>query len=128
MNKEIVKRFNEAFLEKGDLQAFDEIISPDFINHTAMPGISKGKDGILQLYRDVIQPALPDLRIEIYDMIAEGDTVVTRKAIIGTLHAPFMGMPGNGQQVIIPTIDIVKLKDGKYMEHWAERHIQQASI
>ena len=120
-NKAIVTRFNREAIEEGRLDAFDELIDPSFINHTAPAGMPKGRDGMVRFILDVLRPAFPDLRVEIYDQIAEGDKVVTRKAFHATHSGTFMGVPATGKTIRFSVIDIVRLRDGKYIEHWGIR-------
>jgi predicted SnoaL-like aldol condensation-catalyzing enzyme len=70
-NKELVLRFNKEFIEKGNIQAFKNLIAPDFVNQTAPPGVPKGPEGVLYFFNEVLRPAFPDLKVEIYDMVAE---------------------------------------------------------
>ena len=121
LNKQIVARFNREAIEQGRIEAFDELIAPDFINHTAPAGMPKGPEGMVRFILDVIRPAFPDLRVTIYDQIAEGDKVVTRKAFHATHSGPFMGIPATGKSIVFPIIDIVRLRDGQYIEHWGIR-------
>jgi len=102
------------------MQAFHDIMDPAFINHTAMPGIPSGPDGIVQTI-DMFRKAFPDMAVEIYEQVAEGELVVTRKAIVATHAGAFMGIEATGRRVKIDTIDIVRVRDGKYLEHWAVR-------
>jgi len=44
--------------------------------------------------------------------------VVTRKAIIGTQIGEFLNTPATNKRIIMHAIDIVKVIDGKYTEHW----------
>lgn len=121
-NKAVVKRFNEAFIIKGDLQAFEEIVAPDFINHTGPVGSQDAaatRDFIIKLLR----PAIPDIQLEIFDMIAEDDKVVTHKAFTGTFTAPFMGQAPTGKKVTLRIIDIVQLKEEQYIAHWSIREL-----
>ncbi len=120
MNKAVVTRFNKAFIESGDMQAFNEIMDPSFVNHTAMPGMPSGPEGMVQTIT-LFRKAFPGLRVEIYDQVAEGDRVVTRKAFFATHGGPFMGIETTGRPVRIDTIDIIRLRNGKYLEHWAVR-------
>lgn len=120
-NKRIVTRFNKEAIEQGNLDAFDELIASDFINHTAPAGMPKGKEGMSRFIIGVIRQAFPDLRVEIYDQVAEGDKVVTRKAFHATHTGPFMGIPATGKSIVFPIIDIVRLRDGQYIEHWGIR-------
>ena len=120
-NKAVVTRFNKAFIEGGDMQAFHEIVDPSFINRTAAPGVSPGPDGLVEVIMNVYRKAFSDLRIEIYEQVAEGDLVVTRKSFFATHSGPFMGIEATGKSLRIDTIDIVRLRDSKYVEHWAAR-------
>ena len=120
-NKAVVTRFNKEAIEEGRLAAFEELIDPSFINHTAPAGMPKGRDGMVRFILDVLRPAFPDLRVEIYDQIAEGDKVVTRKAFHATHSGTFMGVPATGKTIRFSVIDIVRLRDGKYIEHWGIR-------
>lgn len=118
-NKAVVTRFNKEFIEKGDLTAFEEILAPDFINRSAATlNIPAGRDGIKDYIINVLHKALTDITVEIYEQIAEGDTVVTRKAIIGTQIGEFNNIPPTGKRIRMHLIDIVKLKNGQYHEHW----------
>ena len=118
-NKVVVTRFNKAFIEKGDMQAFEEIVPESFVNRSAFSvGISPGREGIKDYIIDVLHKALSDIRVDIHEQIAEGDTVVTRKTISGVQTGEFMGQPATGKRLFMHAIDIVKLKDGKYAEHW----------
>ena len=118
-NKAVVIRFNKEFIEKGDLQAFEEIVASDFVNRSAFAiGASPGRDGVRDYIVDVLHKALSDINVEIYEQIAEGDTVVTRKAVTGIQTGEFLGQPASGKRVAMYLIDIVKLRNGQYSEHW----------
>lgn len=122
-NKEVVKRFNKEVIEQGNLDTFKMIMHSDFINHTAPPTSDKA-DGMWNTFNNILRPAFPDLRVEIYDQIAENDKVTTRKAIVGTHKGVLMGIEPTGKQIKIDVIDIVRLKDKKYIEHWGINTLQ----
>lgn len=67
----------------------------------------------------MLRPAFPDLVITIHDQIAEGDTVVTCKSYVATHRGPFLGVPPTSKTVNFQVIDIIRLQDSKYVEHWA---------
>jgi predicted SnoaL-like aldol condensation-catalyzing enzyme len=118
-NKQTVARFNKEFIEKGNLQAFEEIVAEDFVNRSAATlNIPAGRNGIKDYIIDVLRIALTDINVQIFDQIAEGDTVVTRKSISGIQVGEFLNKPATNQRIVMHLIDIVKLKDGKYTEHW----------
>ncbi|MGC9942170.1 MAG: ester cyclase [Verrucomicrobiota bacterium] len=117
-NKAVVIRFNKEVLEKGDLGVFHSIIDENFVNHAALPGTDAGPDSLLDTYNNILRPAIPDLKVEIYDQIAWGDKVSTRKKVRGTHSGELLGIPATGRAVAIDVVDIVRLRDGRYVEHW----------
>ena len=116
-NKETVRRFNKEVIEEGNYETFTAIMDKDFINHTAPPSSNRA-DGMWNTFTKMLRPAFPDLKVEIYDQVAEADKVTTRKAIIGTHKGVLMGIEPTGRTIQIDVMDIVRLKDGKYFEHW----------
>jgi predicted ester cyclase len=118
-NKSIVRRFNKEFIEEGKNDSLDILVAENFVNHTVKMGASKGKDGLIFLLDQVLRPAFPDIRVEIFDQVAEGDKVTTRKEIHATHKGQFMGIAATGKRVVIEIIDIVRLEGGKYIEHWS---------
>ncbi|MGI3169358.1 ester cyclase [Pseudooceanicola sp. C21-150M6] len=121
--QDVVLRFNHDVIAGRDRAAFDEIMAPDFVNRTAAPGMSPGADGIWATFSQVLWPAFPDLTVEIHDQIREGDKVVTRKSFHGTLSAPLMGRAPTGRATQIDVIDIVRVANGQYAEHWGQNSL-----
>ena len=117
-------RFNKEFLEGGNVAVLDELVHPDFVNHTAAPGVAKGKEGLIHFVNGIMRVSFPDLIVEIYDQVAENDLVTTRKAFHATHLGSFMGIEPTGKKIILNVIDIIRLKDGKYFEHWGIRDTQ----
>jgi predicted ester cyclase len=118
-NKAVVRRFNEEFISPGNLDAFHDLLASDVLDHTALPGFPPGAEGVKQLFFGVYRTAFPDLYVEIYDQVAEGEKVVTRKAFHGTHPGPLMSIPPTGKQVTIRVIDIVRVVNGQIVEHWS---------
>jgi predicted ester cyclase len=117
-NKAVVARFNKEVIERGDEAAFRELMAPDFVNRSAPPGMPNGPEGMIHTFNKILRPALPDLTVEIHDQVAEGDKVTTRKTIRGTHRGELLGVPATNKPVAIDVIDIVRVKDGRYVEHW----------
>ena len=117
-NKAIVLRFNKEVIEQGSEATFRELMAPDFVNRSAPTGAPTGPEGMLFTFNRVLRPAFPDLSVEIHDQVAEGDRVTTRKTIRGTHRGELFGIPPTGKRVEIDVIDIVRLANGRYAEHW----------
>lgn len=116
-NKHIVRRMNTEFIQGHKLEVADEILDDTFINHTSPPGLSQGKDGVRAFF-EMMWKAFPDMTVEIFDQVAEGDLVTTRKAFHGTHTGDFMGISPTHKRVRIDVIDIIRLQDGRFVEHW----------
>jgi steroid delta-isomerase-like uncharacterized protein len=117
-NKRTVIRFNKEFIEQGRMEAFNELVAKNVINHSAPPGSSTGPDGMRHFLNDILRAGFPDLRVDILDQVAEGDLVTTRKAIQATHTGNVMGIPPSGKKVVIHVIDMIRLNNGRYAEHW----------
>lgn len=116
-NKEIVRRFNAACIAGGDRDAFGELVAPDFVDHTAPPE-NASADAMAFFIFDLLRVAIPDLAIDIHDLIAEGDRVTTRKTFHGTFSQDLLGVPATKQRIAIDVIDILVMRDGRIVEHW----------
>jgi predicted ester cyclase len=117
-NKAAVTRFNREVIEQGNEAAFAELMDPEFLNRTAPPGMPAGPEGMLYMFNHVLRPALSELTVTIFDQLAEGDRVTTRKAITGIHTGPLLGVAATNRRITIEVIDIVRLKNGRYVEHW----------
>ena len=82
-NKAIVSRFVDEVQSKGNIDARDELCSPEFVNHSAPPGVPSNCEGVKQLTA-MFRQAFPDSYFTVEDMISEGDKVATRKTFHGT--------------------------------------------
>lgn len=123
-NKAIVTRFNKEFIEGGSLEAFSEIVAPDFVNQTAPSGSPTGPEGVVYFFNHLLKSAFPDLRVEIHDQVAEGSKVTTRKSFHATHTGEFFGVPASNRPVVMHVIDIIELRDGRFVNHWGTLDMQ----
>jgi steroid delta-isomerase-like uncharacterized protein len=115
--KSLMRRFVEEFQSQGEEAVADELLADTFRNHTAPPGMSPDKQGV-KAYFAAFRRAVPDLRAQVHDMLVDGDKVVTRKTFHGTHTGEFMGLPATGNAISVDVIDIVRVRDGRFVEHW----------
>ena len=117
-NKAPIRRFVEEVQSGNNIDLVDEICSPEFVNHSAPPGIPADREGI-KIVTAMFRRAFPDSYFTVEDMVAEGDKVATRKTFHGTHGGEFMGIPPSGRGVSMGLIDIVRISDGRVVEHWS---------
>ena len=116
-NKNLALRLIEEVINQGKLSVLDELITADAVDHSLPPGLPSGREGV-KLFLGMIRAAFPDIHETVEDLIAEGDTVVTRTTWHGTHQGPFLGIAPTGKQVSVSGIDISRLASGKFVEHW----------
>lgn len=119
-NKSIVLRFNKECIEDGNINSFKELLADDVINHSAPDGMPNGIESFFYFLNDVLRKGFPDLKVEILEQTAERDLVTSRKSIIATHTGEIFGIPPSNKKVEIKVIDIIRLRDGKYVEHWGQ--------
>ncbi len=125
-NKELVRRFNIEVIAGGKRETFQELVAPDFVDHTAPQGASSG-EAMAHFILDLLRVAIPDLTVDIHDQVAEGDRVTTRKVFRGTFCADLLGMKATGRPLSILVIDIFVVRDGRLAEHWGMNDFARAA-
>jgi predicted ester cyclase len=115
--KTVVRRFVDEYQTRADEQAFAELLHPDVLDHSRPPGIAPGADGVHEQF-DGFRAAFDGFRAEILDQIAEDDKVVTRKVFRGRHSGSFHGIEPTGAEIEIHVIDIVRVQNGRIVEHW----------
>jgi len=116
-HQDVVRRFNDELITHGRRSAFMEIVAPDFIDHTAPPSGASAQ-ALEHFIFDMLRVAIPDIRVEIHDLITEGNKVTTRKTFHGTFTNDLLGIAATRRAVAIGVIDILVVRDGRITEHW----------
>ena len=117
-NKAVVRRFVEEVFNQGNLAAVDQFLAAEYRDANALPGQEPGREGAKRAF-SLYQEVFPDLRYTIEEMIAEGDTVVTRVTFRGTHRGAFLGIPPTNRQVSVPAVHITRVVEGTIREHWS---------
>jgi steroid delta-isomerase-like uncharacterized protein len=114
--KTLLSRFYDE-LNAGNVGVIDELIADDFVDREEFPGISPDKAGVKQFFT-MFRTAFPDMRMDPHEMLADGDLVCARATMSGTHQGEFMGIPPTGRRFEVDGIDIVRVRDGHFVEHW----------
>ena len=116
-NKALMQRFYDEAVNAANLELIDELMSENFVEHEAFPGLSEGREGVKQFF-SMMRGAFDGFRMDVEDMIAEGDKVVAHITIRGTHNGEYMGIAGTGATIDVPAIDIIRYAEGQAVEHW----------
>jgi len=120
-NKSIVRRFFEVGPSRGDLDAANELLAPDFFLHVPLP-CSPGVRGIDEVV-SACRAAFQDLQVTVEDMVTEGDMVAARFTARGVHNGAFMGLPPTGKPITMTGMEIFRLEKGKIAELWGEANL-----
>jgi steroid delta-isomerase-like uncharacterized protein len=118
-NKRLVDTFIQELFTKGDLDAVDRYLDPQFVNHDLpFPGAPDGPEG-MRMAAASFRDALPDWHSDVEQLIAEGDIVVERFTASGThTGAPLLGVPATGKPIALAGINIWRVDGERIAERW----------
>jgi hypothetical protein len=72
-NKALVRRFLEEHMAKGNLDVIDELVAPDFVDRSLMPGQGPTREDFKRSVAEILDEiSITSLTIE--EQIAEGDS------------------------------------------------------
>ena len=114
-HKAVVQRLYVE-LNQRNWDVVDELLASNYLGHFVGVPAPMSRDTFKQF---VSGDTFPDFHHALEDVIVEGDRVVVRITYQGTHLASFMGMPPTGKQVTFSGINILRLADGKIVEHWS---------
>jgi len=121
MSAEDLKKLNDHFYDevfrRRHLDAVDELLADDFVEHTPAPGQATDRQGAKDFIGQMLQ-AFPDLNFEIENQIAEGDTVAAVVTMTGTHNSDFLGVPATGRRVSVAVMDTGRVREGRFTDHW----------
>ena len=119
-NKALVMRAWDELFNQKKLTVVDELWSTDYIYHGPQGQEFRGLESLKQLISHYFE-AFPDLHVEIQDLIAEGDKVVSRVVTRGTHKGELQGIAPTGNEVTTTIILVTRLVGGKFAEDWESR-------
>lgn len=115
-NKALVRRWFEEVWNKGRAAAIDEMLASETVVHglgTDLHGPAGFKP-----FHTAYRNAFPDVRIQIDDIVAEGDTVAARWSGTGTHRGDGLGFKATGRHVHFAGMLFVRVERGELVEGW----------
>jgi steroid delta-isomerase-like uncharacterized protein len=115
-NKAFVQR-SVRFLNAGNMAEFLPTVHEDAVDHTGMPGQPPGRPGWEQRF-GMFAGAFSDAAFEVVQQVSHGDLVSGRYRFSGRHTGDLMGMPATDRSFDVSAIDMIRIRDGKIVEHW----------
>jgi serine phosphatase RsbU (regulator of sigma subunit)/predicted ester cyclase len=118
-NKALVRRFLEAHAN-GDLEALEEMLAPDFVNHNLLPGQAPGLEGYLRSFTEY-HAAFSGTHYDIDKQVAEGDEVMTIFTASSTHdRGEWQGLVPAGKEFNALLILVHRIVEGMIAEEWSQ--------
>jgi serine phosphatase RsbU (regulator of sigma subunit)/ketosteroid isomerase-like protein len=118
-NMALVHRFLEA-QANADLDTLEELLAPDFVDHSLLPGQEPSREGYMQQVAEQIA-ALSEVRCIIEDQLAKGEKVVSR-ITWRSIHdrGEYFGLMPRDKEVVVTSMAMHRIEGGKIAEEWGE--------
>ena len=107
-------------LNTHDPDLVDRFVAENYVNHNVF--VDDGREGNRRFWAGFFI-GLPDLTATMEDLVISGDRVVGRFIYRGTHAGALMGIPASGNAVEMRSIDIWRVQDGMFAEHWDELNL-----
>lgn len=117
--KVLVQRIFDEIVNQGNIDAADELMTEDFVDHGPM-GDVVGREAFKQLIGQ-FRAAVPDMRCEVTNLIVEGDLAGWVVRTTGTHSGDQLGFPATGKSFETLSANIGRVRDGQAAEHWSEQ-------
>src|SRR5215471_4911560 len=114
--REAIERLYRAFSTK-DVALLREAVSPDWEYLPEPPGQKPGPDQMIPIFAD-LAGALPDMRIEILDMLTQDNRVGVRAEVSGTQSGPLLGIAATKKPIRFAIHSFHELRDGRVSKTW----------
>ena len=115
-NKALVMRWFDEVWNKGRAEAIAEMFAADGVAR----GLGDEMHGpeAFKAFHAKFREAMPDLRIEMDELIAEGDRVAYRFTASGTHRGDSLGFAATNRSTRFIGMGSVVISDGKIVEGW----------
>ncbi len=119
-NKATIHRVFDEIVIQGNLELVRELYTPDMVDNDPMPGAPPGTGPEPVIWSlGELRRAFPDLKVEILQLVGEGDYVAERAVWRGTNTGPtVVGGSPTGKRAEWNGMVFWRFEDGKVAERW----------
>ena len=107
----------------GEVDVLDQLHSPDYIEHSPLPGQGAGAAGLRERAM-ILSSAFYDTHISTDVLVDSGDTVVLQARCRGLHKGEFYGVAATGRRVQAVGICVFRFVNGLVAESWSSFEIQ----
>ena len=115
-NKSVVQSYWDGKWNERRPEILDELQTPDVVYHGPSHTIN-GIEEYKKVYNSLL-PATQDSRLEIKELIAEGNLVMSRINLVFKHADVLMGIPPTGNEISFDVFTVFRIDNGKIAEEW----------
>lgn len=116
--RQVIVRYFESVWNRGEVDALDELLTPDYVNHSpSTPDPRPGPEDLKPIVR-AMREGIPDLHYEILDLVASPDKAAVHVRVTGTHEGTLFGIPATGRRIDVRQMQVEWLRDGRICRHW----------
>ena len=106
-------------MNERQLERIRDLVTDDFVDHGSPVPVPPGPDGYIAVLTFVTE--VLDVRVEVDEVVAVGDTVAIRATAYGIHRVAPPGFEATGQPYAMRTAHFYRSRDGRLSEHWGVR-------
>ncbi len=115
-NKSVIRAYVEAF-NAGDFERLRAVHAPDAVVRGVLGW--GAVDDVMPIWRDLVECLA--IRLEIEDLVCEGERVAARFNETGTARKEFRGMPATGKSYELVAMEFYEIRNGLIRRRWGAR-------
>lgn len=115
--KNLAVQLIETVWNEGNVEAIDELIAEDYVEHTST-GAERHGPGELKNYVEEVRSGLSNFTKSIEDVLVDGNKVVIRYGVRALHDSEFKGFAPTGNEVDVTGIIIYRIDGGEITEAW----------
>ena len=115
--KDALHDYHVQVWEQGQLAKAKDFLGPGFVSH-ATPFVDPRNGTEQKNLLPLLRTALPDLSSHEDALIIDGELAVIRWTITGTHKGELFGIAPTGKSIAVSGMDMLRVVDGKFVEHW----------
>lgn len=118
-NEALARRWWDEIWSGGNVDALDDVLADGHAHHWAVGPDTAGTGPVWERLAGW-RAAFPDLRVEVRELVADGELVAARWVATGTQQGPYQGQPPTGQTASWGGINVFRVSCGRIVEVWSE--------
>jgi steroid delta-isomerase-like uncharacterized protein len=115
----IAHRWFDEVWNQRRAEVMDELYTPDTITHGITPdGTPIRGTAALKAFHQAFCQAFPDLRVDVKDVLEDGNRMAVHFVASGTHTGPGLPLPPSGKRITVRGMVFARIENGRFVEGW----------